>query len=76
MHAEGRAMVKRINMRRPNHKTSAAYTAHRFPDTTVEQLRLRIAEFRPLMGLHNQIEAIETSPNIFEIRAVASSEAT
>ena len=59
-------------MNKPGHKGNIAYTKHRFPDTQVEGVRLRIAEFSETLQRFQAVRAVQYDENIFSISAVAS----
>jgi surface carbohydrate biosynthesis protein len=60
-----RTFKKRVNRLRPNHRNSAAYHAHRFPDVTAAQLNERIARFGALLGRFGNVKAEAYSDYIF-----------
>lgn len=62
-----RTRVKRFNMRRANHRNSAAYHAHRFPGVSVTELNERIARFGTLLGRFGGVRADLLSPHVFRI---------
>lgn len=64
---EWRTLKKRINRLRPNHRNSAAYHAHRFPDVSVEQINQRIARFGALLGRFGSVRAEAFSDYVFRI---------
>lgn len=72
MHAEVRAFLKRRHMNRPGHKANIAYTKHRFPDTSLAEVRLRIAGLTDALQRFHKVQAEQHGDNIFSIRTVAS----
>lgn len=72
IHAEARAFLKRRNMNKPGHKGNIAYTKHRFPDTSLEEVRLRIADFSGALQRFRAVRAEQYDENVFSISAVAS----
>lgn len=71
-HAEVRAFLKRRHMNRPGHKANIAYTKHRFPDTSLAEVRLRIAGLTGVLQRFHGVQAEQYDDNIFSIRTVAS----
>ena len=67
-HAEARAFRKRRHMNRPGHKGNIAYTKHRFPDTPLTEVRLRIADFSAALQRFHAVQAEQYDDNIFSIR--------
>jgi hypothetical protein len=63
-----RTMGKRMNSRRANHRNSAAYHAHRFPEVSVAELNARIARFGQELGRFQSVRAEARSPYVFSIR--------
>ena len=74
--AEARALLKRLLMNKPRHKGNIAYTKHRFPDTPLEEVRLRIAEFSETLQRFQAVRAEQYDDNIFSISAIASQSRT
>lgn len=62
-----RTFRKRVNSLRPNHRNSAAYHAHRFPDVTEAELNERIARFGALLGRFGGVKAEAFSDYVFRI---------
>ena len=59
-------------MNKPGHKGNIAYTKHRFPDTPLEEVRLRIADFSAALQRFHAVQAEQYDDNIFSIGPVAS----
>ncbi len=70
LHAEIRAAIKRINMHRRGHKGNIAYTKHRFPDTPLAEVELRIADFRRALQRFQTVGVEQFAANVFLIRPV------
>lgn len=62
-----RTGVKRINMRRRDHRNSAAYHAHRFPELSTEDLEERVQRFRRLLGRFGDIRIDRRSRFLFNV---------
>ena len=67
----GRTLLQRINMQRPNSRHSRAHHAHRFPDITATELNNRIARMGTLLNRFANIRAEPLSDHIFSVNAVA-----
>lgn len=67
LYSEARALLKRWRMNKPGHKSNIAYTRHRFPDTTLEEVQQRIAEFSSALKRFETVKAMNYSQNIFSI---------
>ena len=76
LHSEGRALLKRWRMNKPGHKSNIAYTRHRFPDTSLEDVRLRIAEFSIALKRFETVRVEDYSQNIFSINNTNAGQAT
>ena len=63
-----RTFIKRVNSKRANHRNSAAYHTHRFPDVTAAELNARIARFTHELGRFHGVRAEAHSPYVFRIR--------
>lgn len=63
-----RTFGKRLNSRRADHRNSAAYHAHRFPDINAPALNARIARFAQQLGRFHGVRAEVHSPYVFRIR--------
>jgi surface carbohydrate biosynthesis protein len=63
-----RTFGKRMNSRRTDHRNSAAYHAHRFPDINAPALNARIARFSQQLGRFHGVRAEAHSPYVFKIR--------
>ena len=68
LHAEARALTKRVNALVPGHKNNATYTRHRFPGLTEYQVRERIGRLAAASGRFSDVEVYPLGKNIFEIR--------
>jgi hypothetical protein len=66
-----RTTGKLINMLRRNHRSSAAFHAHRFPALTVSDLESRIERFRRLLGRFEGVRVTRLAPHVFRIVGVA-----
>ena len=62
-----RSHQKRISSRRRNHRTSAEYHDHRFPDISTEMIRERIERFGNLLGRFRGLCVRQSSRHIFHI---------
>jgi len=62
-----RTAVKLFNMRRPHHRNSAAYHAHRFPEISTADLELRIERFRRLLGRFHEVRVERRSRFVFRV---------
>ncbi|MAT84555.1 MAG: hypothetical protein CMQ43_09300 [Gammaproteobacteria bacterium] len=62
-----RTAVKLFNMRRPNHRNSAAYHAHRFPEISAADLEARIERFRRLLGRFQEVRVERRSRFVFRV---------
>jgi len=67
--ANGRTVLKRINMLRPGHHNSAAYHAHRFPEIGADELRERVQRLGRLLGRFESLSVERSSRYLFRIRA-------
>jgi surface carbohydrate biosynthesis protein len=76
LHSEARALLKRWRMNKPGHKSNIAYTRHRFPDTTLEEVRQRIAELSSALKRFETVKAMNYSQNIFSINNANAGQAT
>ena len=59
-------------MNRPGHKANIAYTKHRFPDTSLAEVRTRIDDFSEALQRFRSVQVKKYDDNIFSIRTVAS----
>jgi surface carbohydrate biosynthesis protein len=66
-----RTTGKLINRLRPNHRSGAAFHAHRFPALTVSDLETRIERFGRLLGRFDGVRATRLAPHVFRIVRVA-----
>jgi surface carbohydrate biosynthesis protein len=69
LHARGRTAVKQINRRRAGHRNADEFHEHRFPGTSVEDLRQRIRRLSAQLGRFGQLRVEDFSNHIFRIRA-------
>lgn len=76
VHAEIRAFLKRMRMHKPGHKANIAYTKHRFPDTFLTEVQLRITEFSVTLQRFHKVQAQQYDENIFSVRTIAAPECT
>lgn len=67
IHAEVRAFLKRRRMNRFGHKGNIAYTKHRFPDTSVTEVRSRIADFSKVLQRFRSLQVEQYDENVFSI---------
>lgn len=65
--ASVRSAAKTVNGFRPGHKNSRAYTRHRFPDTSREEVSARLQELGAFGGGWRPLDVREAARNIFEI---------
>jgi surface carbohydrate biosynthesis protein len=66
-----RTAGKLLNRLRRNHRSSAAFHAHRFPALTVSDLEGRIERFRRLLGRFEGVRVTRLAPHVFRIVDVA-----
>jgi len=62
-----RSHEKRISSRRRNHRASAEYHEHRFPEISAEMLSERIDQFGNLLGRFRGLRVRQASRHIFHI---------
>lgn len=62
-----RTGVKLFNMRRRNHRNSAAYHAHRFPEISTADLEERVQRFRRLLGRFGDVRIERRSRFVFDV---------
>jgi hypothetical protein len=62
-----RTGVKLFNMRRRNHRNSAAYHAHRFPEISAADLEERVQRFRRLLGRFGDVRIERRSRFVFDV---------
>lgn len=62
-----RTGVKLFNMRRRDHRNSAAYHTHRFPEVSVGDLEQRIERFRRLLGRFAGVRVERRSRYLFQV---------
>jgi hypothetical protein len=67
VHGNLRTLVKRFNSRRSNHRNSAAYHDHRFPNISAAEVNARIARFSTLLKRFDGVRAEARSPYVFTI---------
>ena len=67
LHNKARTAVKRVNMRRPGHRNSLAYHAHRFPDISAEEIGERIARMGRLLNRFQNVRVEAHAKYIFKI---------
>jgi hypothetical protein len=72
LHAEVRAFVKRRHMNKPGHKANIAYTKHRFPDTSLTEVQIRVAEFARALQRFHAVQVEQYDDNIFSIGAATA----
>lgn len=65
--ANVRTGKKLLNMRRRDHRNSAAHHAHRFPGITVAELRERIARFGRQLGRFDHLAVRQLAQHVFRI---------
>lgn len=71
-----RTLVKRFNMRRTDHRNSAAYHAHRFPGVSLSELNERIARFGTVLARFGGVRADALSPHVYRIQDTSLREST
>ena len=71
VHAEARAFLKRRNLNKPGHKGNISYTKHRFPDTSLTEVRQRIRDLSEVLQRFRSIEVEQYDDNIFSIEPTA-----
>ncbi len=67
----GRTLLQRLNMQRPNSRHSRAHHAHRFPNITAAELNTRIARMGGLLNRFDRVRAEPMSEHIFCVSSVA-----
>lgn len=65
IHLAGRTALKKLNMRRREHRNSANYHDHRFPGVGLDELRERVASMGALLGRFQQVRAEQLADHIF-----------
>lgn len=68
LHLHARTAVKRMKRRRAGHRNAAAFHAHRFPGTSVDDLGDRIRRFGVQLGRFRDLRARQLSDHVFAIR--------
>ena len=64
-----RTAIKMINMQKRDHRNSADYHSHRFPELSVEELRSRIERFQRQLGRFESVRVERSSRHIFQIHS-------
>jgi hypothetical protein len=67
VHAKARTCVKTINMRRPGHRNSIEYHAHRFPDIALAELREKVDRLGRQLGRFEEVRVRQLSRYLFAI---------
>jgi surface carbohydrate biosynthesis protein len=67
LHAYGRTAVKQLNRRRSGHRNADAFHTHRFPGTSLEELRERIQRFVERTGRFEHLKVAQLSDHIYRI---------
>lgn len=67
----GRTLLQRLNMQRPNSRHSHAHHAHRFPNISADELNIRIARMGTLLNRFSRVRAELLSDHIFSVKSVA-----
>jgi hypothetical protein len=70
-HATLRSHVKQIRSLRRNHRTSAEYHEHRFPEISTAMLSERVEQFGSQLGRFRGLRVRQSSRHIFHIDPVA-----
>jgi len=65
---QGRAMIQRLIMLQPNHRTNMKHQKHQFPHISVEEINSRIRNFGERLKRFSDIHAEMISPYIFRIK--------
>lgn len=71
LHANLRTGTKLVNMRRPDHRNSATFHAHRFPGVTADELRERIARLGRQLGRFDHLHVKRFAQHVFRIERAA-----
>jgi surface carbohydrate biosynthesis protein len=66
-HTQLRTRSKMLNGRRPGHRNSMEYHAHRFPDLSVDQLQERVKRLGRQLDRFDGIRVRQTSDHVFAI---------
>jgi surface carbohydrate biosynthesis protein len=67
LHARARTALKQINRRRAGHRNADTFHQHRFPGTSVDDLRKRIGRLSAQLGRFEDLRVREISRHIFRI---------
>ena len=62
-----RTTIKKINMRRPGHRNSAVYHAHRFPEISVAHMENRVGRLRTLLDRFHGVHVRQLSRYLFAL---------
>ncbi len=64
-----RAGEKKMNAQRQAHKNSVAYSKHRFPGVSVDDVNQRLKAYGKLLGRFSNVRASAVGENLFSIQA-------
>lgn len=67
LHARGRTLVKRVNMRRREHRNSEHYHRHRWPELTVADVQGRVDRLGRALGRFGDVRVRRWSEQIFAL---------
>lgn len=67
LHARGRTAVKQVYRRRAGHRNADEFHEHRFPGTSVEDLRQRIRRLTAQLDRFGHLRVAQVSDHIFRI---------
>jgi len=67
----GRTLLQRVNMLRPNSRHSRAHHSHRFPNITAAALTARIAQMGARLNRFYKVQVKSISEHIFSVNTVA-----
>ncbi len=62
-----REIEKRINEHRPQHKNSKAYSRHRFPGISLEEVNSQIGQYASVLGRFEDLTASSVGENLFSV---------
>ncbi len=62
-----RTVIKKINMRRPGHRSNMRLHEHRFPPVTATELQQRIERLGALTGRFSRVRVEQTLQHMFRI---------
>ena len=71
---QGRAIIQRLIMLQPNHRTNMKHQKHQFPNISVEEINSRIRNFGKRLQRFSNIHAEMISPYIFRVTRTAQAD--